>query len=100
MFSDARPHPRERAGREAEPLHKPPGNDLRRTPDMRQPESRVVVIVEAVRTPIGRVHKEKGYYKDTHPNALLVKCYIEVVECSGIDASEVEDVIAGCVQQF
>ena len=35
---------------------------------MRQPEGREVVIVEAVRTPIGRGHKEKGYYKDTHPN--------------------------------
>ena len=32
---------------------------------------REVVIVEAVRTPIGRGHKEKGYYKDTHPNELL-----------------------------
>ena len=30
---------------------------------------REVVIVEAARTPIGRGHKEKGYYKDTHPNA-------------------------------
>ena len=35
---------------------------------MRQPEGREVVIVEAVRTPIGRGHREKGYYKDTHPN--------------------------------
>jgi acetyl-CoA acetyltransferase family protein len=67
---------------------------------MRQTEGREVVIVEAVRTPIGRGHKEKGYYKDTHPNALLAKCYTEVIERSGIDAVEVEDVIAGCVQQF
>src|SRR5216683_1382974 len=67
---------------------------------MRQSEGREVVIVEAVRTPIGRGHKEKGYYKDTHPNTLLAKCYTEVVERSGIDAAEVEDVIAGCVQQF
>ena len=36
---------------------------------------REVVIVEAVRTPIGRGHKEKGYYKDTHPNELLGRCY-------------------------
>ena len=28
---------------------------------------REVVIVEAVRTPIGRGHPEKGYYKDVHP---------------------------------
>jgi len=67
---------------------------------MRHPEGREVVIVEAVRTPIGRGHREKGYYKDTHPNALLAKCYTEVIERSGIDPSEVEDVIAGCVQQF
>ena len=28
------------------------------------------------------------------------KCYTEVIERAGIDAAEVEDVIAGCVQQF
>ena len=67
---------------------------------MRQPEGREVVIVEAVRTPIGRGHKEKGYYKDTHPNTLLGHCYTEAISRAGIDAAEVEDVVAGCVQQF
>src|SRR5438105_5785382 len=67
---------------------------------MRQPEGREVVIVEAVRTPIGRGHKEKGYYKDTHPNDLLGRCYTDVISRAGIDALEVEDVVAGCVQQF
>jgi acetyl-CoA acyltransferase len=67
---------------------------------MRQPEGREVVIVEAVRTPIGRGHREKGYYKDTHPNELLGAVYSEVIKRAGIDASEVEDVIAGCVSQF
>jgi len=47
---------------------------------MRQTEGREVVIVEAVRTPIGRGHKEKGYYKDVHPNELLGRCYSEVIE--------------------
>jgi acetyl-CoA acyltransferase len=61
---------------------------------------REVVIVEAVRTPIGRGHPEKGYYKDVHANALLAKAYSEVIERAGIDPSEVEDVVAGCVQQF
>ncbi|HKO27159.1 MAG TPA: thiolase family protein, partial [Solirubrobacteraceae bacterium] len=61
---------------------------------------REVVIVEAVRTPIGRGHKEKGYYKDTHPNELLGRCYSEVIERAGIEAGEVEDVVAGCVQQY
>ena len=60
---------------------------------------REVVIVEAVRTPIGRGHEEKGYYKDVHPSNLLAKTY-SVIDRAGIDASEVEDVVAGCVQQF
>ncbi|HTB51004.1 MAG TPA: thiolase family protein, partial [Solirubrobacteraceae bacterium] len=67
---------------------------------MRQAEGREVVIVEAVRTPIGRGHLEKGYYKDTHPNALLAKVYTEVIDRAGIEPAVVEDVVAGCVQQF
>src|SRR3989441_11160785 len=67
---------------------------------MHQNPGREVVIVEAVRTPIGRGHREKGYYKDTHPNELLGKTYTEVIERAGIPAEEVEDVITGCVQQY
>jgi acetyl-CoA acetyltransferase family protein len=61
---------------------------------------REVVIVEAVRTPVGRGHKEKGYYKDTHPNELLGRCYTEVIERARLAPAQVEDVIAGCVQQY
>jgi acetyl-CoA acyltransferase len=61
---------------------------------------REVVIVEAVRTPIGRGHEEKGYYKDVHPSNLLAKAYSELFERSGIDPAETGDVIAGCAQQF
>ena len=61
---------------------------------------REVVIVEAARLPVGRGHEEKGYYKDTHPNELLGKCYTEVIERAGIPAEEVEDVVTGCVQQY
>jgi acetyl-CoA acetyltransferase family protein len=63
-------------------------------------QGREVVIVEAVRTPIGRGHPEKGIYKDTHPSNLLSATYRELVERAGIDPAEVEDVVAGCVQQF
>ncbi len=63
-------------------------------------QGREVVIVDAVRTPIGRGHQEKGYYKDVHPSNLLAKTYSELIARTGIDASEVGDVIAGCVQQF
>jgi len=63
-------------------------------------QGREVVIVEAARTPIGRGHEEKGYYKDTHASNLLAKTYAELIDRAGIEASEVEDVVAGCVQQF
>jgi acetyl-CoA acyltransferase len=63
-------------------------------------EGREVVIVEAVRTPIGRGHREKGIFKDVHPANLLGRTYSEVIARAGIDAAEVEDVITGCVQQF
>ena len=63
-------------------------------------QGREVVIVEAARTPVGRGHKEKGYYKDVHPNTLLGAAYRAVIERSGIEAGDVENVLAGCVQQF
>jgi acetyl-CoA acyltransferase len=61
---------------------------------------REVVIVEATRTPIGRGHLEKGYYKDLHPSNLLAKVYGELFERTGVDPAETGDVIAGCAQQF
>jgi acetyl-CoA acyltransferase len=62
-------------------------------------QGREVVIVEAARTPIGRGHREKGIYKDIHPNVLLAETYKAVIERAGIDPSEVEDVVAGAVSQ-
>jgi len=59
-----------------------------------------VVIVEAVRTPVGRGHPEKGYYKDVHPNELLGTVFLEVLARAGVDPGEVEDVVTGCVQQY
>jgi acetyl-CoA acyltransferase len=63
-------------------------------------QGREVVIVEAARTPIGRGHEEKGYYKDVHPSTLLARTFKEVIDRTGIEPSVVEDVVTGCVQQF
>ena len=57
---------------------------------------REAVIVEAVRTPMG---KRNGKLKDWHPVDLLAHVLKAAVERSGIDPSEVEDVISGCVSQ-
>jgi acetyl-CoA acyltransferase len=63
-------------------------------------KGREVVIAEAVRTPIGRGHPERGYYADIHPNHLLGACYTDLLRRAAVDPSVVEDVIAGCVSQF
>ncbi len=67
---------------------------------MRPLDGREVVIVEALRTPIGRGHPVRGYYANVHPNHLLGTCYAEVLRRASVDPLEVEDVIAGCVSQF
>src|SRR5438477_8904539 len=67
---------------------------------MPEERGREVVIVEAARTPIGRGHPEKGYYRNTHPNELLGRAFAEVIDRAGIPAEAVEDVISGCVQQM
>ena len=67
---------------------------------MQNGTGREVVIVEAARTPIGRGHPEKGYYRNTHPNELLGQAFSAVIERAGIPGEAVEDVITGCVQQI
>jgi acetyl-CoA acetyltransferase family protein len=61
---------------------------------------REVLIAEAVRTPIGRAHPDRGAFRDTHPNALLGACMSALVQRTGIDAGAVEDVIVGCTAPF
>ena len=40
---------------------------------------REVYIAEAVRTPVGKSHPERGWYRDIHPNAMLAACYTELI---------------------
>src|SRR3954453_12387693 len=54
------------------------------------------VIVEAVRTPIG---KRKGWLSGLHPTAVLGHVQREVCKRAGIDPADVEQVVGGCVTQ-
>jgi acetyl-CoA C-acetyltransferase len=54
------------------------------------------VIVEAVRTPIG---KRKGWLAGLHPAQLLAAAQKAVIERAGIDPMSVEQVVGGCVTQ-
>ena len=57
---------------------------------------REVVIVEAVRTPIG---KRNGALKDVHPVVLAAMNLRELMRRAGIEPALVEDVVMGCVSQ-
>jgi acetyl-CoA acyltransferase len=60
---------------------------------------KTAVIIDAVRTPIGRAHKDKGYFRDVRSDDLAVACLKAVVERTGIDPTEIEDVVLGNTQQ-
>jgi acetyl-CoA C-acetyltransferase len=58
--------------------------------------ARETVIVEAVRTPIG---KRNGWLAGVHPAVALGHVQRAVIERAGIDPAEVEQVVGGCVTQ-
>lgn len=58
--------------------------------------ARTVVIVDAVRTPIGR---RGGGLSTLHPAEILARVQSSLIERSGIDPAEVGQVVGGCVSQ-
>ncbi|MDQ1373543.1 MAG: acetyl-CoA acyltransferase [Actinomycetota bacterium] len=59
--------------------------------------TREAVIVEAVRTPIG---KRNGALSAYHPNDLLAVALQAVIDRSGVDPGLIDDVVGGCVSQI
>jgi acetyl-CoA acyltransferase len=57
---------------------------------------REAVIVDAVRTPVGR---RNGKLKDWHPVDLMAQTLMALVKRNNLDAGLIEDVIVGCVSQ-
>lgn len=57
---------------------------------------REAVIIEAVRTAVGR---RNGRLKDWHPVDLMAEVLSALVQRTGVDPGLVEDVIVGCVSQ-
>ena len=67
---------------------------------MNTPESMDdVVIVEAVRTPLGRGSQKNGNLRDVHPVLLGAHVLREVTARAGVDLELVDDVVMGCVMQ-
>src|SRR5579883_1439136 len=57
------------------------------------------VVIEAVRTPIGRAHPEKGMFRDVRADDLSADLMNALLERVGLPASAVEDIQWGCVNQ-
>ncbi|HQU41604.1 MAG: acetyl-CoA C-acyltransferase FadA [Planctomycetia bacterium 21-64-5] len=57
------------------------------------------VVIDGVRTAIGRAHKEKGVFRDVRSDDLAVAVIEALVERTGIDPAEVEDLVLGNTQQ-
>ena len=56
-------------------------------------------IIDAIRTPRGRGKAGKGALSHIHPPELLAQTLNALADRSGIDRSEVDDVVVGCVAQ-
>jgi acetyl-CoA acyltransferase len=57
------------------------------------------VVIDAVRTPIGRASADKGIFRDARAEELSAHVMRAVVERTGIEPRLIEDVRWGCVQQ-
>ena len=57
------------------------------------------VVVDCVRTPIGRAHKDRGWFRDVRSDDLAAHCVRALIERTGIDPAEIEDVVLGNTQQ-
>ncbi len=57
------------------------------------------VVVDCVRTPIGRAHKDKGAFRDVRSDDLAVAVVRALVQRTGIDPAEIEDLVLGNTQQ-
>jgi acetyl-CoA acyltransferase len=60
---------------------------------------RAAVVVDAVRTPIGRAHPEKGMYRDVRADDLSAAIMQGLLSRVGLPATLVEDIQWGCVNQ-
>src|SRR5437764_6774131 len=60
---------------------------------------RKAVVIEAVRTPIGRAHVDKGMYRDIRADDLSADLMRALLQRANVPASAIEDVHWGCVKQ-
>jgi acetyl-CoA acyltransferase len=60
---------------------------------------RQAVVIEAVRSPVGRAHPEKGMFRDVRADDLSADLLKALLEQTGVPAAAIEDIQWGCVKQ-
>jgi acetyl-CoA acyltransferase len=60
---------------------------------------RHAVVIEALRTPVGRAHAEKGMFRDVRADDLSADLIKALVEKTGVPPDAIEDVHWGCAKQ-
>lgn len=60
---------------------------------------RQAVIIDAIRTPVGRASAENGYYRDVRAEELSAHVMRQLIARTGIEPRLIDDIRWGCVQQ-
>jgi acetyl-CoA acetyltransferase family protein len=61
---------------------------------------RDALLVEALRTPMGKAHPQRGWFRDTHPNEMLGAVYTALLDATGLAPEAIEDLVIGCTAPF
>jgi acetyl-CoA acetyltransferase family protein len=61
---------------------------------------REALIIEALRTPMGKSHPDRGWFRDVHPNEMLGAVYTALLASTGLAPDQVEDLVIGCTAPF
>jgi acetyl-CoA acyltransferase len=57
------------------------------------------VVIDAVRTPVGRAHPERGFYRHTRSDDLAAACVQALLERTQVPSEAIEDLVMGNTQQ-
>src|SRR6478735_3473919 len=60
---------------------------------------RQAVVIEAVRTPVGRAHAEKGCFRDVRADDLSSDIMRALLDRVPFPGNQIEDIVWGCVKQ-
>ncbi len=64
------------------------------------PQNRSPVVIDCIRTPVGRSHDKRGAFRNVRSDDLGVAVVRALLERTGIDPAEIDDVVLGAAQHY